>query len=141
MKFRNILLTAIIFTFLTACSQNPKTKQAETSASATPQVVLLSPADFQQKLQADKGVILDVRTPQEYKKGHLKDARLLNIFDDNFEADINKLDKNIPYYVYCQSGGRSAEAAELMNKKGFKLVYDMDGGFGKWRSANLPFEQ
>ncbi|MFI5222140.1 MAG: rhodanese-like domain-containing protein [Bacteroidia bacterium] len=104
-------------------------------------VILLSPADFQKKLNTAKGILLDVRTPQEFKKGHLKGARLLNIFDDTFDAEINKLDKKQTYFVYCQSGGRSAEACEMMRKKGFFFLYDMDGGFGKWKLMGLPSEQ
>jgi rhodanese-related sulfurtransferase len=131
-KQHSFLLICMVFSFFTACSQNVKSISG---------VVLISPQEFQQKLSTEKGIIIDVRTPSEYNKGHLKNARLLNLFDDTFEQEIDKLDKKETYFVYCAVGGRSSEAAEMMKKKGFKLVYNMDGGFNKWNSLKLPVEQ
>lgn len=138
MKF---LYFSLILLGLTSagCAQNQPPKQPA-ATQATP-VSLVSPSEFQQLLTSKPGVLLDVRTPGEYKKGHLKSARLLDIFSDDFEAQINALDRNATYYVYCASGGRSAEACELMQKKGFKQCYDMDGGFSNWKASGLPFEQ
>jgi rhodanese-related sulfurtransferase len=99
---------------------------------------VLSPKEFQAKLISAKGQLIDVRTPGEFKKGHLKDSRLLNLFDDNFEASLDQLDRNQTYFVYCAVGGRSSEAADLMRKKGFKNVYELDGGFTRWKSEGLP---
>jgi rhodanese-related sulfurtransferase len=120
---------------LTGCSQ----KQSNTQGADA--IVLAAPKDFAQQIVTEKGILLDVRTPGEWKKGHLKDARHLDIFRDDFESEINKLDTNTTVYVYCASGGRSSEAAELMLKKGFRKVVDMDGGFMRWKSEGLPFEQ
>jgi phage shock protein E len=132
---KSIILSFIVFFFSTAYSQSNTADKASAS-----KVMMISPQEFQSKLHSEKGVIIDVRTPSEYKKGHLKDARLLNIFDDTFEAEIDKLDKNKTYFVYCAVGGRSSEAAEMMQKKGFKLVYNMEGGINKWNSLKFPVE-
>ncbi len=137
-KLNRIFFSFVIFSTLTACGQNSK-KLAPIASN--PKIVLLSPTQFQQKLNAEKGVLLDVRTPSEFNKGHLKGAQLLDIFNDDFEARLDKLDKNTTYFVYCGVGGRSSEACEMMNKKGFKLVYDLDGGIQKWKSENFPVEQ
>lgn len=131
---KNLLFIFFVFNVLTGCSQ-------QRSSSQNSEVVLLSPKEFSQKLISEKGVLLDVRTPGEWKKGHLKDARHLDIFRDDFEQSIDKLDKNTTVYVYCATGGRSGEAAELLHKKGFKKVVDMDGGFSRWKNENLPYEQ
>lgn len=134
---KNIILSLFIVISFAACSQQQKGK----STSSEPQAGgLITPSAFYQKIQSEKGALIDVRTPGEYKKGHLKGARLLDIFSDNFEAEIDKLDKNATYFVYCGTGGRSAECAEMMQKKGFKKVYDMDGGIRKWQSEGLPVE-
>jgi len=129
----------IVFTFI-SCGQSSKPAISNT---ATPQqnIQLLSPAAFQEAMNKQNGVLIDVRTPGEYNKGHLKGARLLNIFDDNFEAEINKLDKNAIYYVYCASGGRSDECVQMMKIKGFMNVYDLDGGFSSWQKEGLPVIQ
>jgi rhodanese-related sulfurtransferase len=101
---------------------------------------VINAAEFSNKIKAQPGIILDVRTPGEYKKGFIKDARLLDIFSDGFDTELNKLDRNGAYYVYCASGGRSAECAEKMQILGFKQVYDLDGGMGAWRNASMPIE-
>lgn len=143
MKFIYTLIAAGFV--LTACgqkSQAPQTaEQASTQAADTGKVfAVVSPQEFNTKLQQTPGVLLDVRTPGEYKKGFIKGARLLDIFSDNFDAELNKLDRNATYYVYCASGGRSAECAEKMQSMGFTRVYDLDGGMSAWKNANLPVE-
>lgn len=115
--------------------------QTKNTTPANVPPILLSPKEFAAKMQTETGTLIDVRTTSEYKKGHLKSARLLDIFSDQFESEIDKLDKNATYYVYCAKGGRSGEATEMMSKKGFKKVYDMDGGFSKWSAEGLPVEQ
>jgi len=101
-------------------------------------VKYVQPKQFQSLMQTQKGIVLDVRTPAEYKKGHIKGAQLMNIFDDDFEARLNKLDRNSVFYVYCGSGGRSSECTEMMVKKGFKHVVELEGGTSNWLKNGLP---
>lgn len=103
----------------------------------------ISVSDFQGKLTASaKGAqLVDVRTPEEYADGHLKGAVNININADNFETQLGKLNKDMPVFVYCRSGGRSARAASKMESMGFKKVYDMDGGITAWGSSGKPVEQ
>lgn len=99
----------------------------------------LAPARFQQELAKEPNAqVLDVRTPGEYKQGHLQGAKNLDIFHDDFDKQLASLDKTRPVYVYCLGGGRSAEAAEKMQKMGFKKVVDMEGGFRAWQDKGLP---
>lgn len=76
-----------------------------------------------------RGVILDVRTAFEYSEGHIENARNLDVNAAGFDAEIEKLDKEHPIFVYCAIGVRSAKAAAILRKKGFKHVYDLDGGY------------
>lgn len=103
-------------------------------------IKLVSPSTFKTAYQNTNGgkVLLDVRTPSEYAKAHLKDAVLIDIFRDDFNDAIQKLDRNQPIFVYCAVGGRSAEAAEILQKAGFKIIYDLDGGIKAWQKENLP---
>lgn len=147
-----IIYTIALGAFLTvACSNSKPTtsdnQSATANATSTQNLTdtgtvfkVISATEFGDKIVNQPGVILDVRTPGEYKKGFIKDARLFDIFSDNFDAELNKLDRNATYYVYCASGGRSAECAEKMQTLGFKKVYDLDGGMGAWRNANMPVE-
>ena len=84
---------------------------------------------------------LDVRTPEEYEEGHIENSTFLNIKSKDFENELDKLDKNKKYFVYCRSGVRSNKGANLMKKHGFKEVYNIVGGIEKWKSNRLPIEK
>ena len=95
MKLKKTLLAICIFSALATFAQPKKKQQLMEQKNV---VVLLSPEKFQQKMKSDKGAIIDVRTLPEYKKGHLKGAVLLDIFNDSFETEMNRLDKKATYY-------------------------------------------
>ena len=82
---------------------------------------------------SDTGLLLDVRTDAEFIEGHLKGATQLNFYEASFEASLDAMDKNIPVFVYCRSGGRSGKAAKKMKEKGFKSVYNLEGGIIAWQ--------
>lgn len=84
-------------------------------------------------LKGKHGMLLDVRTPAEFSKGHLAGAINIDFLDENFNARIDSLDKNKQYILYCHSGGRSSEASEAMKSKGFIKILDLDGGILVWR--------
>lgn len=99
----------------------------------------LSASQFSAKLkELPDAPILDVRTPEEFSNGHLKNARNYDWNGAEFEQQIGSLDKSNPVFVYCLSGGRSAAAAGKMRADGFKEVYELEGGLMQWRSKNLP---
>jgi len=99
----------------------------------------LAPNEFEAKMQGSTdGQILDVRTPEEFKEGHLKGAVNINFYDDDFAQQAAKLDKNKPVFVYCAMGGRSASAAGQMAKSGFTSIFDLKGGITAWKKAGKP---
>lgn len=99
------------------------------------------PADeFRILAEKGDGIILDVRTPDEVSQGHLPGASVLNFYDDDFERKLNLMRKDVPIYVYCRSGGRSAQVAKLMKANGFENVYNLLGGIGAWNKARFPTE-
>ena len=83
-------------------------------------------------------VILDVRTPEEYADGHIYDAININLNSPDFKDEINRLDKNFTYVVYCRSGSRSNTARNIMEESGFKHVINMTGGITGWISEGFP---
>ncbi len=103
------------------------------------QTTNLSANEFSEKLKTlPTATLVDVRTPDEFAKGHLNNAQNIDWNGDDFDKKINTLDKSKPVFVYCLSGGRSSSAANAMRSNGFKEVYELSGGIMKWRSANLP---
>jgi thioredoxin 1 len=102
---------------------------------------LLSPSDFEAKMTSASGQLIDVRTPEEFNIDHLANATNLDIYSAKFDSEINKLDKQKTYYVYCQRGGRSANAVEKFHKAGFKNVFELDGGVVNWAKEGKPLEK
>lgn len=83
--------------------------------------------------------ILDVRTPEEYRQGHINGATLLNYKSKDFAEKLETLDKGTTWIMHCRSGRRSAAAMELMKSSGFDSLVHMDGGFNSWENAGLEF--
>ena len=86
-------------------------------------------------------VILDVRSPKEYKSGHIENAININYFSSKFTNRIDKLDKNKTYLIYCHSGVRSGGACNKMKQAGFENIHDFAGGFTAWKKADQPISQ
>ena len=83
-------------------------------------------------------VILDVRTQAEYDSGHIENAANLDYYSPTFTQDINNLDKTRVYIIYCRSGGRPANALNIMKNLGFREAYNMLGGINGWIDAGFP---
>jgi rhodanese-related sulfurtransferase len=88
----------------------------------------------------DSFIILDVRTPEEYKLGHLENSNNINSSDPLFNQKIDSLDRDMAYLVYCAAGGRSIKAFNKMVSLHFREVYNMAGGFSKWQADGFPYE-
>jgi rhodanese-related sulfurtransferase len=94
------------------------------------------------KLRANKNsVVLDVRTKEEFKAGHIPGAVNIDFKAADFEQQVGKLDKSKPYLVHCAAGVRSAAASKKMESAGFKELYDLAPGFRGWEKAGKPVEK
>lgn len=98
-------------------------------------------ADFEQLWREKKFTVLDVRTADEFKDGHIPGAVNLDVLDAGFEKQVAALDKSKTYLVHCASGRRSANAAGQMKTLGFKSVVDLAPGFNGWKAAGKPVEK
>lgn len=74
---------------------------------------------------SDNFTVLDVRTPEEYSQSHLIDSVNIDFLNVNFKDQVQKLDKNKTYKLYCRSGNRSNKALELMTNMGFKNIENL----------------
>lgn len=77
-----------------------------------------------------KAQLIDVREPQEYDAGHILGAR--NIPVTQLKQRLVEIRKDKPVYLYCQKSSRSGRAAQILNKKGYKELYQLKGGFKNW---------
>ncbi len=97
-------------------------------------------SEFEKGINEKKVQVLDVRTPEEHKKGFIKNSLLADWMDKKeFARRTQYLDKSTPVYIYCASGGRSAAAAKKLREEGYNVT-ELKGGFVSWRANDKPFE-
>ncbi|NBX11758.1 MAG: hypothetical protein EBR19_06075 [Chitinophagaceae bacterium] len=98
----------------------------------------LPPSQFNRYLNKQGVILVDVRTPTEWRAGRIIGARLQNVQEvDSFKAAIETWDRTKTYLLYCRSGKRSQRAMEILNSNGFSNVYDLEGGFVAWEKSKL----
>lgn len=135
---RIIYLLALI---LAVQSCSPKTEDKSSTSEATvpqSQIENLDAATFKAKVESGNGVILDVRTPGEVAQGHIANATIIDIYDQNFIAELSNLPKDKEVYVYCASGVRSVQAAEILQQNGFTHIYNLSEGLIDWQRSGYP---
>lgn len=129
------LLSILCLSSLMACKNLDKGTK-----SAPETVTTLTAIDYKSKLAATKsGNLIDVRTPQEFAMNHIKGAQNINVHDADFEQKVKLLDASKPVFVYCKSGVRSSQAADIMLKNGLE-VYNLDGGILQWQAQGYAVE-
>ena len=86
-----------------------------------------------QAITDKKGTILDVRTFEEFEISRIPNSMNIDFYNpQNFMLEIEKLDKDNNYYVYCRTGVRSANSCALMKELGFKNTFNLVGGIVEW---------
>ena len=86
-------------------------------------------------------VVLDVRTPEEFAEARIAGAINVDYYAADFRDQVDQLDKDVTYVLYCRSGNRSEDANRIMRELGFAEVYEVDGGIVAWNGAGLPIER
>ncbi|WP_347753768.1 rhodanese-like domain-containing protein [Agrococcus sp. ProA11] len=89
----------------------------------------------------DDAVVIDVRTAEEYASAHLDSAVLLDVSNGDLEAALADLDPDVPYFVHCRSGNRSAVAVAMMRDAGFTDVTDLGSLEQAADATGLPIER
>jgi rhodanese-related sulfurtransferase len=93
-------------------------------------------------LQHNRGneafVIIDIRTPEGFNEGHIENAVNIDFYSASFKEDLEKLDKDKLYLIYCLSGNRSGKAIITMKELGYKEVYNLSVGIQEWITQGFP---
>ncbi len=93
------------------------------------------------KVFIDRGAtVLDVRTKEEYDRGHIGGSTNIDIHDSAFEEKVSKLDKERSYVVCCASGGRSLNAVKIMSELKFNDAHSLSGGMMDWKKEGMEVE-
>jgi phage shock protein E len=123
---KNIWLSFVLIISTIACSEAQQIKN-------------LNVKEFKELMdKTSNKTVLDVRTNGEVAQGVLPQATQIDYNGGNFESQLEKLDKNKPVFIYCAVGGRSGSASSILAKKGFKKVYNLEGGINAWRASGFP---
>jgi phage shock protein E len=117
--------------------------KAPTKAASTLNVKNVGVDEAEKLIKDTPGLtVVDVRTPEEYDHQHIKGAVNINVFGQDFEEQIAKLDPSKPILVHCAAGSRSRTAIQqLEGKAKFPVIYHMNAGFSAWLKANKPVEE
>ena len=121
---------------------------SELVAVAKATITECSVADVQHCITSDT-LVIDIREPQEFRKGHIPGARHLprgllefkiHELVEQVHVDQNLPNEDQPIVLYCGTGGRSALAAQSMQSLGYKKVKSLAGGIVAWATARLPID-
>jgi len=123
-------------------SANTRSGTAPVSrVSAVGKVQTVNTKQFNQLLLLDEVQVVDVRTAEEYKSGHIEDAVNIDVNSESFATEADVLDKDKPVLVYCRSGKRSMMAAEKLREMGFTKIVNLEGGMLSWEEAKMPVKE
>lgn len=140
---QRIVLSIAVGVLLAACGESPAPE--ETSAPPVPTAAaearLVTPEEARTLVAWPPGVlVVDVRTAEEYDAGRLPGARRVQLDEIAAAIDAGEFPAtpDAPLLVYCRAGSRSAQAAALLSERGFRRVYDLEGGITAWGEAGQP---
>jgi len=98
----------------------------------------ISPKDLNQIFNHKllENIILDVRTKEECSESKIPGSLNIDYYSENFKDNLDKLNKNLNYYIYCRSGNRSGKTVMILREKGFNNVFNLEGGILAWKKEN-----
>ncbi len=133
------MLLAALATALTAalgCHQAPSTEA--TTAPQSTAIRHVDPAAARQLLASSQVLVLDIRTPGEFARGHIAGATNIDFLAPSFAQRLGGLDRQREYLVHCATGGRSTKSLTVFTNLGFRSIAHLDGGFRAWEKAGEP---
>lgn len=109
------------------------------SSSTSEMIETVSPAAAAEAIDANaEAIVLDIRTPDEFEQGIIEGAVNIDFYEPDFAEQLEGLDRNADYVVYCRSGNRSGQAMPTFKELGFTSVIEIDGGIANWYQEGLP---
>ncbi len=101
-------------------------------------IQMLTPTELTIKVNREDAVLLDIRSADDFKKGHITSARNIPLAQLSKELPKLENEKNKPIIVVCQAGMSAQSAAKQLMTAGFSQVAVLRGGMSKWTEASLP---
>ena len=130
---RALALTLVLLTVVGGCSSATTVDQ---------QITTVSPAEAADIIEQNAGnqdfVLLDIRTPEEYGAGKIEGSINIDFYDSDFREQLDALDKDTHYVVYCNSGNRSGQSLPIFEDLGFVQVENVASGITGWYEDGYP---
>lgn len=137
----NNILAVLVFPMVAMISMACNDKAPQENAGAEQAYTVLSPEAFRDSISRENVVLVDVRRPDEFSAGHLKNAILVTWGNESEFVSAAQELKGKTLYIYCRSGRRSNAAGLYLSQKlGFK-VYDLEGGYLAWTAKDYEIEK
>jgi len=115
--------------------------QIQAQMAFNPPVKNISAHQAQDILKNGEIVILDIRTPMEFNASRIEGAINIDFYERSFAQNLNKLDKNKTYFVYCRSGNRTGQSMPLFEKLGFKNIIHLQRGIVDWTGSGYTMKK
>ena len=139
-KINIIILTIAISVFVTnAYSQTANNKVQEHVGVELAKPINLSAVEFKAMIEKGNVILLDVRTINEFKQGHLQGAINIDWYQRTFETKVAELDKTKTILIYCRSGNRTGKTKYFLIGMGFAKVYNLEHGVNDWARNKFQF--
>ena len=133
MKRRPTVLILLLLLAVSACSSTDTIEQQISSVSPAEAAAII-----EQNSDSADFAILDIRTPEEFAAGKIEGSINIDFYADDFRDQLDALDKDIHYVVYCNSGNRSGQSLSDFRDLGFAQVDNVDSGIQGWYGAGYP---
>ncbi len=131
----NLLLFAALFVVLVLLIKAELDHQANKG-------LLVSPASAIRLINNhDNALIIDIRAAAEYKKGHIKGAKNVQLSEFASSIEAYSEHKKNPVLIYCNSGSTTGRVIKLLKKAGFEKINNLEGGVMAWKEANMPLSK
>jgi rhodanese-related sulfurtransferase len=139
-KYPSFLVAAILICLLAAAAMLANSSIAFAEAYTRKDISQQQWLRKTMKDMSTKPLLLDVRSPAEFKQGHIKGA--INIPHNELDKRLAELgaDKKRPVVVYCRSGKRAGKAERVLHDNGFTHIKHLEGDMNAWLAAKRPVE-
>ena len=139
-QIKKKLIVGISLTILLSCGCISKTENDSFTKTQILKDITADEAYTLIKNNSEKNnfIILDIRTIEEYQSERIQNSIMIDFYSDNFENELDKLDKNNTYLIYCRTGRRTGLTLSIMEELGFLRVYNIIGGITQWKEKGYP---
>lgn len=129
------VLAVIIISVIVLFMLLPKSETVQSPSQSSQISQTVSVSEFETRIADPQNILLDIRTPSEFNSGRIAGAINIDYYEPGFQSELEKLDKEKQYIIYCNSGNRTSSTLAIMKKMGFKNVVDLRGGITAWKQA------